>query len=254
MNVRLKRPHGTLNFAGFDLEAWLFERNLRATGLVRDDAANVRLAAYSGNPLDWIGRARERLRARIERALGERPYRGVIAALAIGDQQAIPQEQWRVFNRTGVSHLISISGLHITVFAALVGGAAYRLCRRWPHLTSRVPARRVAAIVGFTAAALYTFLAGAEVPALRTLIMLAVATLGLLLARPGTASIVWLWALAVVLLADPWAGVAPGFWLSFGAVGLLLYAGSGRLSPVQPIGRAQRWRSPCARVRTRSGS
>jgi competence protein ComEC len=240
--VRLKRPHGTLNFAGFDLEAWLFERGLRATGVVRDDTANAHLADFSGNLLDWVGVAREHLRARIERALGERPYRGVIAALAIGDQQSIPQEQWRVFNRTGVSHLISISGLHITVFAALIGGAAYRLCRRWPRLTSRVPARRVAAVIGFTAAALYTFLAGAEVPALRTLIMLAVATLGLLLARPGTASIVWLWALAVVLLVDPWAGIAPGFWLSFGAVGLLLYAGSGRLAPVQPEGMVPRWR------------
>ncbi len=111
---------------------------------------------------------------------------------------------------------------------------------------SRIPARRVGALVGLVAAALYTLLSGAEIPALRTLMMLAVATLGLWLARPGTASTVWLWALVTVLLVDPWATVAPGFWLSFGAVGLLLYAGSGRLAP-RPGGRwSQRWRDNVA--------
>ena len=73
-------------------------------------------------------------------------------------------------------------------------------------------------------------LAGSQVPAQRTLLMLAVAALGLWLARPGTASMVWLWALAIVVAWDPWAGVTPGFWLSFGSVGLLLYAHVGRLA------------------------
>lgn len=231
LTVRLKRPHGTLNFTGFDLEAWLFERNLRATGSVRADVANARIAACAPSPLALVGRVREILRERFLTALGERPYRGVIVALAIGDQQAIGQEQWRVFNRTGVAHLISISGLHITVFATMVGGAAYALARRCIRLTLRRPARQYAAVIGLVAAALYTLVSGAEIPALRTLLMLAVATVGLWLARPGTASVVWLWALAAVLVVDPWASVAAGFWLSFGAVGLLLYAGSGRLAP-----------------------
>ena len=64
--------------------------------------------------------------------------------------------------------------------------------------------------------------------------MLCVGALGVWLDRPGTASCVWLWALAVVLLIDPWAGFAPGFWLSFGAVGLLLFIGSGRLDDAPP--------------------
>jgi competence protein ComEC len=59
--------------------------------------------------------------------------------------------------------------------------------------------------------------------------MLAIAACGLWWGRPGTAGIVWLWALVGVLLWDPWATLTPGFWLSFGAVGLLLYASVGRL-------------------------
>jgi competence protein ComEC len=70
--------------------------------------------------------------------------------------------------------------------------------------------------------------------------MLAVASLGLVLARPGTAAAIWLWALVAVLIWDPWAGLAPGFWLSFGAVGALLYAGTGRLSSPPPPDRAAR--------------
>lgn len=230
LTVRLKRPHGVVNPDGFDLEAWLLERNLRATGYVRDDPRNALLASFAGRPGDHVQRARERVRDRIAQALPDAPYAGVIAALAIGDQRAVPEAQWVVFNRTGITHLVSISGLHVTVFATLAGGCALLACRRSTALTSRVPARNVAAVVGALFAFAYVLLAGAEVPAVRTLLMLVVAAIGVWLARPGTAMLVWLWSLVGVLVWDPWAGFSPGFWLSFGAVGLLLYAGSGRLA------------------------
>jgi competence protein ComEC len=227
--VRLKRPHGNVNPDGFDLEAWLLERNLRATGHVRESPTNVRLAQFAGRASDHVQRTRERIRARITTALPDAPYAGVLTALAIGDQRAITEAQWSVFNRTGVTHLVSISGLHVTVFAALAGGIALLLIRRSTALTSRIPARKVALVAGAAFAYGYVLLAGAEVPAVRTLLMLLVAAVGLWLGRPGTALVVWSWSLAAVLLWDPWAGLSPGFWLSFGAVGLLLYAGSGRL-------------------------
>ena len=234
--VRLKRPHGTVNPNGFDVEAWLLQNNLRATGYVRKDDANRRVDAFAGRPADYVARTRESIRARMLSALDGRPYAGVIAALAIGDERAIPAAQWQLFNRTGVGHLISISGLHITFFATLIGAAMYWLWRRSHALTTRLPARKAAAVAGVVAAFVYVLLAGFQIPAQRTLYMLAVAAIGLWLGRPGTASVVWLWALAVVLAWDPWACLTPGFWLSFGAVGLLLYIGVGR------IGRAPAWR------------
>ncbi|MGE5168867.1 MAG: DNA internalization-related competence protein ComEC/Rec2 [Rudaea sp.] len=229
LTVRLKRPHGNVNPDGFDLEAWLLEHDLRATGYVRDDERNRRVDPFAARASDYVQRARERVRERIAAALPGAPYAGVLTALAIGDQRAIAESQWLVFNRTGVTHLVSISGLHVTVFAALAGALAYALVRRRPRLTLHVPARKLAALVGALVAFGYVLLAGAEVPAMRTLLMLGVAAAGLWLGRPGTAMLVWLWALAFVIAWDPWAGLAPGFWLSFGAVGLLLYAGNGRL-------------------------
>ena len=243
LQVRLKRPHGTLNFAGFDAEGWLFERNLRAVGYVRDATYNRRLDAFVARPATFVERARERLRTRILSALDGKPFAGVIVALTIGDQQSVPQAQWRVFSRTGVSHLISISGLHITVFASVIGGLVLFIARFCTAITSRIPARKIAVLAGSLAAAAYTLLAGAEVPAQRTLIMLVVAAASLWLARPAGASIIWLWALAVVLVADPWASMAPGFWLSFGAVGLLLYAGTHRLHPRSSQGIGARLRA-----------
>jgi competence protein ComEC len=237
--VRLKRPHGNVNPAGFDLEAWLLEHNLRATGYVRPSTVNARIAGFAGRPLDHVQRAREAIRTRIFAALPGAPYAGVLVALAIGDQRAIPEAQWLTFHRTGITHLVSISGLHVTVFATLAGGLAFLLARRFVRLTTRLPARKLAAAAGALCAFGYVLLAGAEVPAVRTLVMLAVGLCGLWLARPGTAATVWLWSLVVVLLWDPWAALAPGFWLSFGAVGLLLWSGAGRLARASPPG----WRA-----------
>ncbi|MCC7039156.1 MAG: DNA internalization-related competence protein ComEC/Rec2 [Burkholderiales bacterium] len=231
LRVRLKRPHGTVNPGGFDLEAWLLQRNLRATGHVVAGPDNTRLAAFAGRVRDVVQRRREIVRERLAQALGEAAYAGVVVALAIGEQRAITDAQWVVFNRTGVSHLVSISGLHVTVFATLTGALAYALARRSVRLTRRVPARKLALGAGLVAAGAYTLLAGAEIPAVRTFAMLAIATVGLWVGRPGTAGIVWLWALAGVLVWDPWAPLTPGFWLSYGAVALLLYAAAGRLAP-----------------------
>ena len=238
--VRLRRPHGTVNPHGFDIEAWLLENGIRATGYVRTDHRSRREAAFAGRPADYVLRARESIRSRILAALPGAPYAGVIVALTIGDQRSISESQWRVFNRTGIAHLISISGLHVTVFATLAGGLAFALARRSVALTSRIPARKVGAVVGVAFATFYVLLAGSGVPAVRTLLMLAVASLGLILARPGTAAVIWLWALVAVLIWDPWAGMAAGFWLSFGAVGALLYAGTGRLSSRPPTARTAR--------------
>lgn len=226
--VRLKQPHGTANPDGFDYEAWLLQKNIRATGYVREKAGTERLGE-SLRPPDLVQRLRERIRKRIALALAAHPQAGVITALAVGDQNAIPHGNWRVYNRTGTSHLMSISGLHITLFAALVGGFVYALWRRVPALALRLPARRAALLFGWLAALAYTFLAGFQIPAQRTLFMLTVLVAGLWLTREPRPASLLLLALAIVLLLDPWAVLAPGFWLSFGAVAAMMWAAQGLL-------------------------
>ena len=229
LTARLKRPRATANPHAFDYEAWLFERNIRATGYVRPRAPRERLAAMVHAPGYWIERARSGFRARIHAALPEAPYAGVIAALAVGDQRAIPPEQWQTFTRTGVNHLMSISGLHVTMVSGLVFALVYGLWRRAPRLTLSLPAPKAAAAAALLAALLYALLAGFAVPAQRTVYMLAVVACALWLGVIESASVVLCLALAAVVVIDPWAVLAPGFWLSFGAVAVILYVTTGRV-------------------------
>jgi competence protein ComEC len=227
--VRLRRPRGSANPHGFDYEAWLFERDIRATGTVRPKSGSRRIDSMVHKPAYWIAATREHLRARILRALPDKPYAGVLAALAIGDQRAIPPDQWQIFTRTGVNHLMSISGLHVTMVSGLVFALGFGLWRRSTRLTLALPARKAAVVAGLMAALVYTLLAGFEVPAQRTLYMLAVMAAALWLNRLGSAMAVLSVALLVVVLVDPWAVLAPGFWLSFGAVAVILYVSVGRV-------------------------
>jgi competence protein ComEC len=172
---------------------------------------------------------RQGARARIFAALGDEPAAGILAALAIGDQRAIAPSQWTVFTRTGVNHLMSISGLHITMVSGLVFGLVAWCWRRIPTAAIRLPAHSAAALAGLIAALFYALLSGFGVPAQRTVLMLAVVAVALLKGR-GTAVVgVLTTALFVVVVLDPWAIQSAGFWLSFGAVALILYVGAGRL-------------------------
>lgn len=230
LTVRLKRPHGTYNPHGFDFEVWALERNIRASGYMRPQHENARLDAMVWRPAYLVEHLRERVRERFHRVLGEARYGGVLLALAIGEDGEIKAEDWQVFLRTGVNHLMSISGLHVTMVAGAAFALAFAGWRRIERWTLRVPARKVAAIAGLLAAGSYALIAGYAVPTQRTFYMLAVIAAALWSGRVVSMSLVLCWALLVVVLLDPWAVLSPGFWLSFGAVGLLVYALGGRLA------------------------
>ena len=228
--VRLKRPYGTHNPHGFDLEAWMLERGIAASGYVREQPPPQRLDARAATPAAWIAATRAAIRERIVAALGDAPYAGVITALVIGDQRGIPYEQWRAFTRTGVNHLLSISGLHVTMIAALAGWTVAFGWRRWPRAAERLPARQAGLLAAVVAACGYTVLAGFQVPAQRTLFMLGVLALAFWGRREPRPFSALVWALFVVLLIDPWAVLSAGFWLSFGAMAAILWVTFGRVA------------------------
>ena len=248
LTVRLKRPHGNANPYGFDYEVWLLEQGLRATGYVRPDERqhyrNRRMDSFVFG-LGWsVERVRGWLRDRMLAALPDQPYAGVLVALVIGDQRAIKQSDWTVFNRTGVGHLISISGLHITMIAGMAAWLVSALWRRSFFTSAQLPlwlpAQKLAALAGAGTALVYVLLAGFGVPAQRTLYMLSVVALALWSGRIANVSQILFAALGVVLLLDPWAVLWPGFWLSFGAVGVILYASVGRTAPAR-LPQASYW-------------
>jgi competence protein ComEC len=205
-----------MNPEGFDAELWLFEQGWRATGTVRGPG---RLLGQQGA---WIERARQQVRDRLLLHGDDPVAAGVLAALAVGDQAAVDGAGWQLFRDTGVSHLMSISGLHITMLAWLGGAAVAWGWRRSASAVQALPAPVVARAAGVGVAFAYALLAGWGVPAQRTVVMLA-ATAGLRAAgRDWPPPLVTLAAAVPVTALDPWALLQPGFWLSFAAVGLLM--------------------------------
>ena len=123
--VRLKRPHGVVNPHGFDFEGWALAENIRAMGTVRLKSDAIRLDRQVLKPQYWVEYVRANIATRISIVLEEKPYAGVIRALVIGEDSQISQADWDIYLRTGVNHLISISGLHITMLSGLIFAIVY---------------------------------------------------------------------------------------------------------------------------------
>jgi len=224
--VRLRRPHGLVNPHGFDYEAWLLERGIGATGYVRARPQPRRLGARN-SLLDRIEQLREVVRDRFNAVLGATPAAGILAALAMGDQRAISREEWQLFNRTGVTHLMSISGLHVTLVSGLIAWLVAAVWRRAPALALRLATRKAAAVAAIVGALGYTLIAGYGVPAQRTFWMVGVVAIALWFGRVSSPWRTLSLALAAIVLMDPWAPLSPGLWLSFGAVLLIFYSAAG---------------------------
>jgi competence protein ComEC len=227
LTVRLKAPHGARNPFGFDYELWLWEQGVQATGYIRtgaNDPAPQRLRQTLWYPVE---RLRQWVRALIFDRMADRSQAGLVAALVVGDQNAIEHRDWDVFRATGVSHLMAISGLHITMFAWVAMGLIGALWRRSGALCLRWPAPNAALLGGLLLATAYAVFSGWGVPAQRTVLMLWVVSATTLLGIRWPWPQVWLLACAAVLVIDPWALWQAGFWLSFVAVGVLFASNSG---------------------------
>lgn len=225
LQVRLKRPHGFANPYSFDYEAWLWQQGIRATGYVKNYAVAHKQRSDTWRSL--LARIRSHLHADINRAVDKEIPAGltqlpVILALTIGDRYAINDEQWQVFSQTGTTHLMVISGLHIGLIAWLFFRLGRWLWSRSTVLLYLLAAPRVAAITGITGAFVYCAIAGFSLAASRALIMVTLVLLGqwsMHATRPVNSLCL---ALGVMLFLIPLAPLTAGFWLSFGAVALLL--------------------------------
>lgn len=225
MTVKLKRIHTSRNFFGFNYDAYLFASGVRASGVVNGKAHLVR-----DNPWREWGTAVERLRfdlrAAMNRVLQNQRYGPVIIALVMGDQNGISDEDWKIFNLTGITHLVSISGSHITMLAALGSLGVFRIWKRlqWHGklLADRKPVQVIAAAVGLVIAGGYCLLAGWGIPAQRTFIMLAFFCATVTLRLRIRAATLLITSGLFILLLDPWAVLSIGFILSFAAIACLM--------------------------------
>ncbi|MDX1610172.1 MAG: DNA internalization-related competence protein ComEC/Rec2, partial [Halofilum sp. (in: g-proteobacteria)] len=232
LTVRLRSPRGFANPGGFDYGRWLFRHGIGATGYVRDAPGPVRLAPARPS----IDALRAGLRARLAPVLEQLEHPGMLRALTLGDRGGIPAGRWRTLVATGTNHLMAISGLHVGLVALLGYGLGRGLWRVGGPLRRRLPRPMLQALTALALAALYAALAGFALPTVRALTMLALALGAVCMRRRVRPGSVLAGAAVTVIAFDPLAVLAPGFWLSFGAVAAILWVCAGRLGRPRRLG------------------
>ena len=222
LTVKLKKPRSFSNPGSFDYEAWLFEQRILAKGYIVQKGKNQLLAPAKWHY--WIEQVRQKLFQQWMPFLAQWPLLGVLLALTIGLTSHITPEQWQVFTNTGTIHLISISGFHISMMAGMGYALMNFIWRRITFLCERFPSQKAGAIAAIIIGLFYSLLAGSSIPTERSIIMLMVFMSSLVIQRHTNVWQCFSWSLWGVILLDPFAPLNMSFWLSFGAVGMILYA------------------------------
>ncbi len=232
LQLRLKRPRGYANPGGFDFEGWLFRERIGATGYIDSDEGSYRII---GDQPDLITRLRKTFAARVAAILPADDASAVLMAIGVGARHNISRQQWDLYARTGTSHLMAISGLHI----GLAAGCAYLL--GWalfaPFCTRR-NLRDIALLTAIAAAGTYAALSGFAVPSRRALLMACVAGAAILLRRRLQLGPLLAIPCFAIFISNPLAILAPGFKLSFAAVALLIQTAQQHVHGMQ----GHRWR------------
>ncbi|MEH6472420.1 MAG: DNA internalization-related competence protein ComEC/Rec2 [Halopseudomonas sp.] len=230
--VRLKRPHGFVNPGGFDYPLYLLSRGIDASGYIRDSAlADKPKQLEDALITGWVDRWRLTTVEMLGQAQIPTRSQALLAALLVGDKRGLDEDTWTTLRDTGTAHLFVISGLHIGMLAGVCFGLMFGLGRLWPawNYRRRISAAAISAIIG---AGGYALLAGFSLPSQRAWVMICAVMLSLIGFRAMTPSQrLWLAATAVLLI-EPLAVRQPGFWLSFGACSVLVYAFAGHLGRV----------------------
>ncbi|WP_265310108.1 DNA internalization-related competence protein ComEC/Rec2 [Stenotrophomonas sp. SRS1] len=222
LTVRVRPPRGRVNPGGFDAEGYALRQRVAGSGYVREPAQAHPLGEPTGLPA-W----RERMANAIARAI-QGDGRRFVQALALGDTRGLSQADWDDLRALGVTHLVAISGFHVGVVAGVAALLAGGLWRCLPMLGLYVPRPMGAAAAAVAGAALYAAAAGFALPTVRTLLMIAVVATARCSRRRATVAQSLSLAALAMLLFDPLAVLAPGFWLSFAGVLWLIWCLPGR--------------------------
>lgn len=212
--ARLKAPQGVRNDGGFLYHRYLVSRQLHGLG-------SIRSGHYLRGEASW----RQQLFSRLQTLQPQLQNFGVLIALMMGERQALTAEQWHMYQRTGLAHLIAISGLHLS----LVAGGVLALSQLSSRLAARSRRRReylnswyLGFFIALVAAFGYAALAGFATATLRAFAMFAVVIWHKHYTIHTPMSRVLLRAVGLVIAFEPLAWLQPGFWLSVSAVATIM--------------------------------
>jgi competence protein ComEC len=224
--VRLFPPPGPVRPDGYDFAFESYFEGRGAIGFFMGTPERISL----GQPLtirQWLAARIEGLRLEIAdrvRAVLDRPEAEIAAALLTGIRGGIDEATSEALRKTGLAHVLAISGLHMALVAGLVMAGARLAIAFFPRFASSFPSKKLAAALALAAAALYLLISGAEVAARRAFIMLAVMLVALLFDRAAITMRNLAIAALIVLAWSPHEIMGPSFQMSFAATAALVAA------------------------------
>ncbi len=211
LRARLVGPQNASIPGGFDFARAAWFQRLGATGKAIGPVVRIGPAQATG--ADLRGRLSTHIRSRLDGSAG-----GIAAAFATGDRGGITQEDEDAMRASGLTHLLSVSGLHVT---AVVGAAIFlslRLLALSSTLALRMPLLLISALIGALAGIGYTLLTGAEVPTVRSCVAAVLVLGGIAVGREAFTLRLVATGAIVVLLLWPESLIGPSFQLSFAAI------------------------------------
>ena len=214
LRARLMPPPGAALPGAYDFARTAWFSRLGATGTPLGEVRVLAPGEAEGGVRSGLA---ERVRARVPGPAG-----AIAATLATGDRGAIPQAEAEAMRRSGLAHLLSISGLHVT---AVVGSTVLlvgALLAAWPWLALRISVPLWAAGAGALAGLGYTLLTGAQVPTVRACVAALIVLAGLMLGREAVTLRLVATGALFVLIVWPESAVGPSFQLSFAAVTVIV--------------------------------
>ena len=213
LRARLMPPAPPMLPGAYDFARTAWFAGIAATGSVLGDVTVIAPGVGGG----WFDRTQARLSAHVRSRL-DGSAGAIATAFASGDRGAIARADDEAMRDAGLTHLLSISGLHVSAVVGAVYLIALRLLALWPWLALRVRLPLLAAGAGAGAGIFYTLLTGAEVPTVRSCIGAVLVLAALALGREPLSLRMVAVAAFCVLLVWPEALVGPSFQMSFAAV------------------------------------
>jgi competence protein ComEC len=220
--VRFYPVPGSVVPGGFDTQFHAYFDGIGAYGNTTR-AVEILHTETASTPECVVDVLRRAIGARIDSVL-DQPSAGIARALITGDQSAVGEDARKVMATAGLAHVLSISGLHLTLVAGSVFVTLRMLLALSERIARHLPVKRVAAAGGIAAALLYFTISGGSVAAIRATIMIILVLGAVIFGRRALTMRNVAIAASIVLLTDPASVFRPSFQLSFSAVVALIGA------------------------------
>ena len=227
--VNLKKPRNFYTKGSLDIEKYYFSERIHMQGKVIFCSDNLIIKKNK------YGSIMHKLRHSLSTKVNDLNFaeegnsnskKGIILALGVGMKSAVNPKDLQIFQDTGTAHLLSVSGLHISLIVGLV----FMMVRIiWAKVVSRnllekVPSNIVASVVSIVAALFYAILTGLSIATFRSMIMVNLYLFCLIIRKSINTKQIYFLSMLIILFVDPFCILSNSFWLSFLAVGILLYA------------------------------